>query len=99
MSAQPETPTNHGADSYSMSPAPSIEAPNVEEFTLLSVWRVLYKRRRFILPVTLLGMLVGFFLATRPSTYTASGSLQVRPGSADMYKVDPSKLLAGGDSD
>jgi polysaccharide biosynthesis transport protein len=70
-----------------------------DEITLLGVWRVLRKKRKLVAVIAALGLAAGILLACLPSTYLATGSIQVRPGSADMYKVDPQKLLEGTDSD
>jgi polysaccharide biosynthesis transport protein len=70
-----------------------------DEITVLGVWRILRKRRNLVALATALGLAAGIFLACLPSKYLAIGSIQVRPGSADMYKVDPQKLLEGTDSD
>jgi polysaccharide biosynthesis transport protein len=77
----------------------SIAQGTGDEVTLLGVWRILRKRRNLVGIATALGLGAGIFLSCLPSKYLAIGSIQVRPGSADMYKVDPQKLLEGTDSD
>ena len=70
-----------------------------EEVTLLSLWHVVLRRRLLCLAVIALSLLIGVALATRPLRYTADGTLQVRPGSANKYKVQVSEIMGGGDSD
>ena len=72
---------------------------NSDEVTLTSLWHVLLRRRFVCLTVIVLSLMAGLLIASRPARYTADGTLQVRPGSANKYKVQVSEIMGGGDSD
>ena len=72
---------------------------NSDEVTLTSLWHVLLRRRFVCLAVIVLSIMAGLLIASRPARYTADGTLQVRPGSANKYKVQVSEIMGGGDSD
>lgn len=55
-------------------------------------------RRKLIMAVTLLGLLCGVVLAVLPRHYESTSRIQVRPGSANQYKLDPEELLDMGDT-
>ena len=85
-------------------PRPGLE-PNasVDDVAEWSVsWRSLRQSilhfRLLILGLTLLGFAIGLALALLPRHYQATSRLQVRPGSANQYKLDPSELLQVGDT-
>ncbi len=70
------------------------------DISLVSLWRLLLRRRLIVFLVLALALAAGLLLASRPRKYIASGSLQIRSGSADKYKVEASELAgAGSDSD
>ncbi len=72
---------------------------NNEEVTIASLWHVLLRRQFVCLAVIAVSLIAGILLASRPARYTADGTLQVRPGSANKYKVQVSEIMGGGDSD
>lgn len=72
-----------------------VSAPDVVEandISLLSVWRVLLRRRYVVLGVLLLSLLAGVYLAHRKRVYVATGSLQVRSGSSNRFRFGDSGL-------
>ena len=69
------------------------------EISLVSVWQMLLKRKGLILSILALSFLIGILLALQPRKYTAESSLQIRPGSANMYRTQVSEALGGGDTD
>ena len=60
--------------------------PPERELTISYVLDILRRRRQIVLWVIALSFCVGLFLALRPRTYLASGTLQIRPGAANAYK-------------
>jgi succinoglycan biosynthesis transport protein ExoP len=56
------------------------------------------QRRLLVFALTLLGLAIGASLAFLPRHYQSTSRLQIRPGSANQYKLDPSELLQMGDS-
>ncbi len=73
--------------------------PDDRDITLISIWHTLLRRRVIVVVVMLLALIAGILLALQPRQYVATGSLQIRTGSADMYKVQVSQLTGGPDSD
>ena len=51
------------------------------------------KRYRLFLSCVVLGLLLGAVAALLPRTYETTGRMQVRPGSANVYKFDKPSLL------
>ncbi|WP_446745438.1 GumC family protein [Silvibacterium acidisoli] len=76
-----------------------LRGQQVGEVTLLSVGKMLRKRRWIVISAMLVGLAAGVLLSLAPRQYTASGSLRVHPGSSSMYNVNAEKLLTGGDAD
>ena len=93
-SARRSNPRTQGA-----SFAPDTEATSESDISLVSIWRTLLRRKWVVLPILLLSLIAGIVLALQPRRFVGSGSLQVRSGSADRYKVAVSQLTGGGDSD
>jgi polysaccharide biosynthesis transport protein len=69
------------------------------EITISYVLDILRRRRRIVIWVIALSFCAGFFLALRPRTYLASGTLQVRPGAANVYKSPSNDSPPNPDSD
>jgi capsular exopolysaccharide synthesis family protein len=55
-------------------------------------------RRGLVLFVTLFGLGIGVLLAVLPRHYLSTSRIQVRPGSANQYRLDKEDLLGMGDS-
>ena len=60
--------------------------------SVISVWRLLLRRRLVAMGVMVAALAGGIVLALRPPRYIASGSLQVRAGSSNIYRVQASEL-------
>ena len=56
------------------------------DISLVSLWRILLRRRRILFAVLVCALLAGLFLATRPRKYLASGTLQVRAGTTNRFR-------------
>ncbi len=69
------------------------------DISLISIWHTILRRRGIVSAILALALILGILLALQPRKYTASGSLQIRTGSADMYKVQVSQLAGGADGD
>lgn len=76
-----------------------VEGEDESDISLISLWRILLRRRVLVCVVLVLALVVGVVLALQPRKYVATGSLQVRSGAANRYKVEVSQLTGGGDSD
>ena len=69
------------------------------EISISYVLDILRRRRRIVIWVIALSFCAGLILALRPKTYLASGTLQVRPGAANVYKSQANDSPADPDSD
>ncbi len=67
---------------------PSQARPGVDgnDISLVSLWRILLRRRLILFAVLACALLAGLFLATRPRKYLASGTLQVRAGTTNRFR-------------
>src|ERR1700722_18795698 len=70
-------------------PATSAGAPqNATDATLSEAWVTIRARKKLILAVTALGVIYGFYEgATQPRLYDASGTIEIRSGSSNEYRV------------
>src|ERR1700761_702558 len=70
---------------------------NATDATLSEAWVTIRARKKLIIAVAALGAIYGFYQgATQPRLYTASGTIQIRSGSSNEYRIGSSSL--GGDS-
>ena len=69
------------------------------EISISYVLDILRRRRKIVLWIIALSFFAGLALALRPRTYLASGTLQVRPGAANVYKSQASESPADPDTD
>ena len=77
----PQTPT--GADG-SASPASGQAA----DTTLSDAWLTLRKRKWIILALGVIGIIYGFYQnAVQPRLYEASGTIEIRTGSSNQYRI------------
>lgn len=93
-------PTQH-LDSQSLPASEAGALPNdVAEWniSLKAIRHSISHRRVLILAITLLGLAVGILLAILPRHYLSTSRIQVRPGSANQFRVDKEDLLGMGDS-
>ena len=58
----------------------------------------IHQRRMLVLIVALVGLGVGIILAALPRHYQSTSRIQVRPGSANQFKIDQEDLLSMGDT-
>jgi polysaccharide biosynthesis transport protein len=77
-----------------------VPAPNeAKELSLVDLWLVIRKRRVLLLAMALgLGGLAALGSWLRGNRYTASGELQIQPGSASSLKESISSMLTSGQS-
>ena len=59
---------------------------------------ILFRRRRLFLGVVVLVFLIGILVAVRPRSYTANGSVRIKPGAEGMYRTSPMADLSGDSS-
>jgi succinoglycan biosynthesis transport protein ExoP len=79
-------------------PQPGFQT-TVADTTLSEALVVLRKRRWVLVCCVLLGTLYGLYESwTQPRLYTATGSIQVRPGASAQYRVDNAAALGGLDA-
>ena len=69
------------------------------EISVNYVLDILRRRREIVFWILALSVCVGLILALRPRTYLASGTLQVRPGAANVYKSQANDSPADPDVD
>ena len=70
-------------------PAASSGAPeNAADATLSEAWVTLRARKKLILAIAALGAIYGFYQgATQPRLFTASGTIEIRSGSSNQYRI------------
>ena len=70
-------------------PAANAGAPqNATDATLSEAWVTIRARKKLILAITALGAIYGFYEgATQPRLYDASGTIEIRSGSSNEYRV------------
>src|ERR1700761_2629962 len=72
-------------------------ASNATDATLSEAWVTIRSRKKLIIAVAALGAIYGFYEgATQPRLYTASGTIEIRSGSSNEYRVGPA--ASGGES-
>jgi capsular exopolysaccharide synthesis family protein len=79
-------------------PIASSGAPqNATDATLSEAWVTIRARKKLIIAVAALGAIYGFYEgATQPRLYTAGGSIEIRSGSSNEYRIGATNQ--GGDS-
>jgi polysaccharide biosynthesis transport protein len=85
-------------------PVPVSEAGSVPNdvaewnISLRAIRHSITHRRNLVIAVTALGLGIGILLAALPRHYLSTSRIQVRPGSANQYRLDKEDLLGMGDS-
>ncbi len=92
----PSMSTLPPASSWADGPPPAGAEAN--DISLISIWRVLLRRRAVVFGVLFCALLAGLYIAHRKRVYIATGSLQVRSGSSNRFRFGASGL-GGGDLD
>ena len=93
------TPVRYEGSPYEaeLSPASTSASSNSADATLSEAWVTIRKRRYFILAATLLGAAYGFYEGiTQPRVYLSSGTIEIRSGSSNEYRVGATP--SGGES-
>jgi capsular exopolysaccharide synthesis family protein len=68
--------------------APAGATQNATDATLSEAWVTIRARKKLILAVAALGAIYGFYEgATQPRLYDASGTIEIRSGSSNEYRV------------
>ncbi len=75
------------------------DQPPEREISISYVLDILRRRRQIVIWVIALSFCAGLILALRPRTYLASGTLQIRPGTANAYKSQVNNSAPNSDSD
>jgi polysaccharide biosynthesis transport protein len=71
-------------------------AQNATDATLSEAWVTIRARKKLILAIASLGAIYGFYQgATQPRLYDASGTIEIRSGSSNEYRIGGT---AGGDA-
>ncbi len=69
-------------------PTPPGTAQSVADATLSEAWGTIRNRKKMILAATALGAAYGFYQGTtQPRLYTASGTIEIRAGASNAYRV------------
>ena len=70
---------------------------NATDATLSEAWVTIRSRKKLIIAVAALGAIYGYYQgATQPRLYTAGGTIEIRSGSSNEYRIGNSS--SGGDS-
>jgi polysaccharide biosynthesis transport protein len=70
---------------------------NATDATLSEAWVTIRSRKKLIIAVAALGAIYGYYQgATQPRLYTAGGTIEIRSGSSNEYRIGLSS--SGGDS-
>lgn len=79
-------------------PAPSSgTSQNATDATLSEAWVTIRARKKLIFAMAAVGAIYGFYQgSTQPRLYTAGGTIEIRSGSSDEYRIGNSSQ--GGDS-
>jgi polysaccharide biosynthesis transport protein len=75
------------------------DKPPEREISVSYVLDILRRRRRIVICVMALSLCAGLVLASRPRMYEASGTLQIRPGTANAYKSQVNNAQPDSDAD
>jgi len=76
---------------------PSGTQQNATDATLSEAWVTIRSRKKLIIAVAALGAIYGFYQgATQPRLYTAGGTIEIRSGSSNEYRIGASS--SAGDS-
>src|ERR1700679_4281303 len=68
--------------------APPGSPQNATDATLSEAWVTIRARKKLILAVAALGAIYGFYEgATQPRLYTSAGTIEIRSGSANEYRI------------
>src|ERR1700679_3489573 len=68
--------------------APPGSPQNATDATLSEAWVTIRARKKLILAVAALGAIYGFYEgATQPRLYDSSGTIEIRSGSSNEYRV------------
>lgn len=68
--------------------ASTTTAPNATDATLSEAWVTLRARKKLIIAVAALGAIYGFYEgATQPRLYDAAGTIEIRSGSSNEYRI------------
>jgi len=74
-------------------------APGKQELVLSDIWLVIRKRRLLLVAFSLgVALLVGLYGVLRGKQYTATGEIQIQPGSASDIKQSLNNSLSGANS-
>ncbi len=72
-------------------------AQNATDATLSEAWVTIRARKKIIIAMAALGAIYGFYQgSTQPRLYTAAGTIEIRSGSSNEYRIGGS--AQGGDS-
>ncbi|MGA7157530.1 MAG: polysaccharide biosynthesis tyrosine autokinase [Acidobacteriaceae bacterium] len=79
-------------------PAASTGSPqNATDATLSEAWVTIRSRKKLIIAVAALGAIYGFYEgATQPRLYDASGTIEIRSGSSNEYRIGNTSRLDDG---
>jgi succinoglycan biosynthesis transport protein ExoP len=79
---------NSPADAEIPAPSTAGSTQNSTDATLSEAWVTIRARKKLILAVAALGAIYGFYEgATQPRLYDASGTIEIRSGSSNEYRV------------
>lgn len=90
--------TSPAADTEVPQP-PAVSEQLAPDTTLSEIWMTLRKRKYIVLAAALLGLLYGFYQSiTQPRLYVAYGTIQIRSGASNAYRVNSTASFSEGNS-
>ena len=80
-------------------PGAAVAAPNATDATISEAWVTIRSRKKLILAVAALGAIYGLYSGyTQPKLYDSSGTIEIRNGSSNEYKIGNTSRLGNDDS-
>ena len=72
----------------------AVAAPNATDATISEAWVTIRSRKKLILAVAALGAIYGLYSGyTQPKLYDSSGTIEIRNGSSNEYKIGATNRL------
>ena len=77
----------------------AVATPNATDATISEAWVTIRSRKKLILAVASLGAIYGLYSGyTQPKLYDSSGTIEIRNGSSNEYKIGTTSRLGNDES-
>lgn len=84
---------------FNIDSRPANEVDDSSDLSFSDLTDILFRRRKIIYILVLIGFVAGAVSMLRARKYTAVGELRIEPDSASMYRMSPASLLSGEKTD